>query len=205
MSFKGFRLCCGKKLSDFSLNWGIEIPVCVCVCAVTMGVLGLWHWGKSGNFCTSLAVFITHFPGGPIQPSKCSEERAGSEASPPKWPFYAAKKVCVAYCTQVVRECAHGGGRTSIVWEQCREFKLLTEDEATGSRTYIWGDASYKKANERLISFSLKKSSSLLSFEFSPPLTKKNTAFSNGADGGWIIHGNTGKVSSCCSSIKIIP
>lgn len=94
--------------NDFSLKWGVEIPVCGC--AVTTGFFSTlalsWQASKSGNFCTSLAVFIIYFPGGlqPTEPSKCSEKELAARQTWQSGFSWRERGVCVAHC-MLVREC----------------------------------------------------------------------------------------------------
>lgn len=94
----------------FSLNWGVEIPVCGC--AVTAGFLVLWHWAdKPANLATF--ALLWKFSSSPflvvfnlqrrIQASRCSGKRRPTEVA-----FHAVKQewVCMQVC-----ECVHVGGR----------------------------------------------------------------------------------------------
>lgn len=109
------------ETNDFSLNWGIEIPVCGC--AVTMGFLVLWHWAdKPANlatfallwwFSSSTFLVVFNLPSQRIQPSKCSEKDLAGRQTWQSGFSYRESGVCVAHCT-LVRECVHGGGGESV-------------------------------------------------------------------------------------------
>lgn len=104
------------KTNDFSLNWGIEIPVCGC--AVTKGFLAAWLWAdKPANLATfallwrfSSSTFLVVFslPSLRIQPPKCSEKDLAGRQT---WQSLSCRErgVCVAHYTLVL-ECARGGG-----------------------------------------------------------------------------------------------
>lgn len=159
MSFRFFRLCCGKLgnkwLQSQLRHWNTCMLVC-CHC----GVLVVWHWtDKPASLATfalllrfSSFTFLVVFnlPSQHIQPSKCSEkDLAGRQTWQGGFSCRERGSVCgtLHALTWVCmwwwrgREFSVGTGR-----QLCREFKQLTEDETLAAERTSGVTRHIKKA-----------------------------------------------------------
>lgn len=115
-----------------------------------------WQVSKSGNFCTSSAVFVIHFPGG-LEPTQSThsanisaQRKTWQRGKPGKVTFHAEKEECMWHIAcWYVSVCAQRWGREFSVGtgrQLCREFKQLTEDETLAAERTSGVTRHIKKA-----------------------------------------------------------